>query len=163
MNKKSILENYINKNIDALYRFAYTYMKNEDDACDVVNESVVKALKAVSSLRSEDNVKCWLYKIISNTAFTYLGKNKKVIYLDDEMQERLYTNDDYSSMNFEELVKNLPLKYKSIIVLRFLEDMSIKDIAHILDLNENTVKTRLYKALNMLKIELEGDYETQRY
>ena len=57
--------------------------------------------------------------------------------------------------------KRLDEKYRSVIVLRFFEDMPIKDIAYILNVNENTVKTRLYTALKILKEDLKGDIDEE--
>ena len=63
--------------------------------------------------------------------------------------------DDFSDISFEQMIEVLEPKYKSIIVLRFFEGMTLEDIALILDENLNTVKTRLYKALKILRIEME--------
>jgi RNA polymerase sigma-70 factor (ECF subfamily) len=63
--------------------------------------------------------------------------------------------DGFSDISFEQMIETLEPKYKSIVVLRFFEGMSLEDIARILDENLNTVKTRLYKALKILRIEME--------
>lgn len=156
--KKQLLENYLLENIDSAFRFAYTYTRNREEAEDVVSESVIKALKSVKSLKEEKNIKPWFYKIIVNTALTHLKRNSKVVYIDyDEMGELKGREDDYSYLSFESMIKNLDIKYKEIIVMRFFENMSIKEISQVLGINENTVKTRLYSGLKKLKIQLEGD------
>lgn len=156
--KKQLLENYLLENIDSAFRFAYTYTKNREEAEDVVSESVIKALKSVKSLKEEKNIKPWFYKIIVNTALTHLKRNSKVVYIDyDEMGELNGREDDYSYLSFESMIKNLDIKYKEIIVMRFFENMPIKEISQVLGINENTVKTRLYSGLKKLKIQLEGD------
>ena len=66
--------------------------------------------------------------------------------------------DDYSDMDLQKVLGDLPENYKTIIILRFFEDLKIQEIAKILNLNENTVKTRLYKSLKILRIKL-GDEE----
>lgn len=156
--KKQLLENYLLENIDSAFRFAYTYTRNREEAEDVVSESVIKALKSVKSLKEEKNIKPWFYKIIVNTALTHLKRNSKVVYIDyDEMGELNGREDDYSYLSFESMIKNLDIKYKEIIVMRFFENMPIKEISQVLGINENTVKTRLYSGLKKLKIQLEGD------
>ncbi|MDY3928546.1 MAG: RNA polymerase sigma factor [Clostridia bacterium] len=158
MMKKQLLENYLLENIDSAFRFAYTYTRNREEAEDVVSESVIKALKSVKSLKEEKNIKPWFYKIIVNTALTHLKRNSKVVYIDyDEMGELNGREDDYSYLSFESMIKNLDIKYKEIIVMRFFENMPIKEISQVLGINENTVKTRLYSGLKKLKIQLEGD------
>ncbi len=173
MKKTSLFENYINENIDAAYRFAYTYAKNKEDAEDILNESVVKALRSINSLedilnesvvkalrsinslRDPEKIKPWFYRIIANTALTHIKSRQKIVYLEYEDMENLDSvTDDYSNLNFNELIEKLDPKYKSIIVLRFFENMTIQEVASVLDLNENTVKTRLYKALKMLRVEI---------
>ena len=151
-------EGFVLKNMDSAYRFAYSYAKNKEDAEDIMSESLLRAWKAIDTLRDERSMKPWFFKIISNTAVTYIKKKGAYIAMEDEDLERLeYTEDKYNDYSFESMIKNLPEKYKEVIVLRFFEDMSLSQIAEILDLNENTVKTRLYRALKILKVDIEKE------
>ena len=70
MRKRKRLEKFLEENLDSIYRFAYTYMRNRENAEDVVSDSVVKALKAVGNLKNEDSMKCWFYSIVANTALS---------------------------------------------------------------------------------------------
>ncbi len=63
--------------------------------------------------------------------------------------------DSYEDIDLKRALDELPYKYKTIIILRYFEDMKIEEIAAILDINVNTVKTRLYKALEKLRIKLD--------
>ena len=156
MNKRRIFEDFLSENIDRAFRFAYSYVKNREDAEDILCESVEKALKSIDSLKHPEYIKSWFYKIVSNTALTFLSKRNKreTLNIDDFSGNSVC--DDYSNLDFENLIKVLDIKYKSVLVLRFMEDMKISDIAKILNLSENTVKTRLYKALEILKAVMEG-------
>ena len=158
MSNKQLFEEYIMQNVDSAYRFAYTYTKNREDAEDVVNESVIKALKSIGSLKNPQYIKSWFYKIIIHTALTGKKKKSKIIYLQPEDLEAVTEEEsDYSSITIHSMICGLKPKYKSIIVLRFLEEMSLHEISQTLDLNENTVKTRLYTALKLLRKEMEED------
>lgn len=158
MNKKQLFEDYLMQNIDSAYRFAYTYAKNREDAEDIVNESVIKAIKSIHHLKMPEHIKPWFYKIIVNTALTYLKRKSKISYSDyEDLNDIDATEDDYSELTLNSLIEKLDLKYKSIIVLRFLEDMSLSEISQTLGINENTVKTRLYNALKLLKVDMESD------
>ena len=158
MNKKQLFENYLTRNIDGAYRFAYTYTKNREEAEDIVNESVIKAIKSIHHLQMPEHIKPWFYKIIANTSLTHLKRKYKISYLGYEnFTGTEGIEDDYSELTFNNFIEKLNIKYKSIIVLRFLEDMSLSEISQTLDINENTVKTRLYHALKLLKIDMEGD------
>ena len=75
------------------------------------------------------------------------------------MENESACEDSYNISNINELIEKLPKEYTEIIVLRYFEDMKIKDIAEILRINENTVKTRLYRALKLLKEDMVDDYE----
>lgn len=155
MNTGKEFERFISENIDRIYRFAYSYTKKREDAEDVVSESVEKALKSLKKLKQPEFMKTWFYKIVSNTALTHINKKSNIELLSFNEIPESSENDDYSKLNFEELIKVLDVKYKSVIILRFMEDMKISEIAKILDVSENTVKTRLYTALRLLKSDME--------
>ncbi len=156
MKKTDLFESFINENLDSVYRFAYSYTKNKEDAEDVINESVVKAIRALDGLKNIDSIKSWFYRIVANTALSVLKEKSKIVYMDKEELEPIQiSEDDYSKLNFMELVEKVPVKFKEIIILRYFENMKISEIAEVLGLNENTVKTRLYKALNILRIDAE--------
>lgn len=158
MSRKTSFERFVMDNMDSCYRFAYSYAKNREDAEDILNESMLKGWKAVGDLREERFMKTWFYKIISNTAITYLRKKGTYIALEDDALERLGTyEDEYDYSSFDDMIRILPEKYKEVIVLRYFEDMSIAEVATVLDLNENTVKTRIHRALKILKIDMEKE------
>ena len=160
MNKKQLFEKYITTNLYSAYRFAYTYTKNKYDAEDVVSESIIKALNAAETIRSPEYIKTWFYKIIANTAINNLKKKNRF----DEFSEKeneISMEDDHSQINLQIILDKLEVKYREIIVLRFMEDMTIKEIAQVTGINESTVKTRLYRALEILKVEM-GDEVFER-
>ena len=83
MDMKKLFEQFVKDNFDKAYRFAYTYTRDHHDAEDVLNESLLKAWKSIGSLRDEKNMRAWFYKIISNTALTYLKKQGSLITMED--------------------------------------------------------------------------------
>lgn len=152
--KRKRLEIYVTKNIDKIYRLAFSYSKNQQDAEDIVNESVRRALDGIENLRNEEFLGTWFFRIVVNTANTYLKSRSKLIYLDEIMEDSLTTEDKYQNTDLYEAVMKLDRKYRIIIVLKFYEDLTIERISEILDENISTVKTRLYKALKKLKLEI---------
>ena len=158
MSGRKLVENFIKENINSAYRFAFTYMKNQHDAEDVVSESIIKAIRSAGSLKDPERIKPWFFKIVSNTAVTHLKKKQRVIPF-----ETMYDSDEYEDTydisNLNEMIEKLPKEYMEVIVLRFFEDMKIKDMAEVLGINENTAKTRLYKALRLLKEDMVDHYE----
>lgn len=153
-NKKEKLKLYITNNLDKLYRLAFSYAKNEHDAEDIVNESVKRALDAIYQLEKEEFLGTWMYRIVINTASSYMKMKSKLIYIDEVIENTLVKEDKYQDTDLYNMVMKLDSKYRIVIVLRFYEDMAIDKIAEALNENVSTVKTRLYKALKLLKIEM---------
>lgn len=160
MKTRQLFEEFILQNLDNAYRFAFTYTKNKEDAEDIVNESVIKALRSIGKLKNTEYMKPWFYKIIVNTALTQRKQNSRVISVDfGESGEEIapYCEDDYSDITLEDILKVLDEKYRCVIVLKICEDMTFREIAEIMDISEGTVKTRFYKALEILKADLGGE------
>lgn len=157
MDKKQLFERFIRQNVDGAYRFAYTYTKNKEDAEDVVNESVVKALRALKGLKNPAYIKTWFYKIIVNTSLTHIRRKSKVVSLEVAEQATPAIPDDHARLAFDSLVAGVAEKDRVILVLKYCEDMTLAEIANILGVNENTIKTRLYRTLKALRAELEEE------
>jgi len=151
---------FIRENKENIYRLAYSYVRNKEDALDIVQESIQKALVHVHRLRDEQSLKSWFYKIVVNTSLDFLRKNKRVTAVDDETLDYYASgvDDRYEDVDLERAVKQLPTDYQSVIILRFFEDLKIGEVAAVLNENTNTIKTRLYKALKLLRIELQDDF-----
>ena len=140
----------------SLFRLAYTYMRNADDAMDVVQESVCKAISRYDGIRNEQAIRSWLCRIVVNTAMDQLRRRKREITV-EQMPESGY-EDTYSNLDLQRLLNELNDRERTIVVLRFFEDMRLQDIAEITGENPNTVKTTLYRCLKKMRIQMEkGD------
>jgi len=147
-----VIEEFIRNHQKDLYRFAYSYTKNSNDALDIVQESVYKALKYSNALKEQDKVKTWLFTIIRNTSMTFFKKRNKeeplsVVKEKSKAEkiskaERIYLKD---------LVQSLDEASQELIKLRFYEDLQFNEMAKVLSVNINTVKTRFYKVLEEVK------------
>ena len=149
--------NYILKNKEKHYRMAYSYVKNKEDALDIVQDTIVKALKHQDSLRNKAYLNTWFYKILINTCKTHLQKqnryiNMEPIYIEDH-KEPIY--DHYKCFDLEEALGHLSYNEKTIILLRYFNDLDLKEISTIMDQSLSTVKSTLYRTLKKLKILLE--------
>lgn len=156
---REILIEYIKENQNKLYKIAYTYTKNQDLALDIVQEAVTKALENIHKLKQEEFVKTWFYRILINESLKVYKRNKKYIQL--ELQEDIQTNQVYNEDKIAENIdiynniQKLDNKLKTVIILRFFENLKIEEIAVITKTNVNTVKSRLYKGLNEMKKNIE--------
>ena len=144
---------YILENQDRFYRVAYSYTRHQEDALDVVQNAVCKALEAHESLKNEDAIKTWFYRILINECLTVIKKRKRFLLTDDVLErEEVYYEKGYEQDGgMEKELDSLELDVQGIIKLRFFEEMSLKEISRITGLNLNTVKTKLYRGIKQLK------------
>lgn len=162
--KENTFKNYIIENQNTFYKIAYTYVKNNDDALDIVQEAICKGLSKIKTLNDINLIKPWFYKILINTSIDYIRKNKKYTQERGEVSaEHIIDNNIEIGIDIQRALDNLCEEDKTLVILRYFEDMKISDIATILDKNENTIKTRLYKTLKLLKIEINEDIEGDSY
>ena len=136
-----------------IYRMAYIYVKNESDALDIVQEVAYHAFKKIETLKDADYLKTWLIKIAITSSLNLIKKNKKVIQLKPDYDEfiGLEDKDPLLSITLQELIEQLNVDEKSIVILRFYEGYSFKEIAQILNIPLGTAKTTLYRALGKLR------------
>ena len=150
---KEILIEYIKDNQEKLYRIAISYSKNEEAALDIVQEAITKALKNINKLSEESYIKTWFYRILINESLQYIRNNKRIhTYELEAIENKVDCNVDFAEgLDVYKYVQDLNEKLKTVIILRFFEDMKISEIAKITKTNESTVKSRLYKGLKELK------------
>lgn len=153
------LVEWIRQNKKQLYWLAYSYVKNEQDALDVVQDSIQKAMQNYQQLLNKEKLKSWFYRIVINTSLDFLKKFRRVQVTDDETLLYLSSSseDQYENLDLAGALERLPTKYREIVILRYFEDLKIEEVAYILNENSNTIKTRLYKALKILRIDMEQE------
>lgn len=148
---------FIRTNKERFYLLAYSYTKNEQDALDVVQDSIHKALHSLGTLKDEQQIKSWFYKIVVRTAIDFLRKHKRLQVMEDDKLAFFSPQqiDKYENIDLEVALEELPTNYREVIILRYFEDLKIEDVAHVLNTNISTVKSRLYKALKLLRVQLQ--------
>lgn len=144
---------YILENQDRFYRLAYSYTRHQEDALDVVQSVVCKALEAYESIKNEDAVRTWFYRILLNECLAVIKKRKRILLTGDglEQDEAYYEKGYEQEDELEQELDRLETDIQEIIKLRFFEELSLKEISQITGLNLNTVKTKLYRGLKQLK------------
>lgn len=143
---------------ERIYRMAYTYVRNKEDALEIVQETVYKAYLSVEKLQQPQYFNTWLMKIAVNAALDHIRKSKRVVYMDKDI-ERSYTPDNREEkLDLYEALDSLDEKTRSVLMLRYFEDMPLKDIAETLETPLSTIKSLVYRGLEKLKINLgEGE------
>jgi RNA polymerase sigma-70 factor, ECF subfamily len=145
-----------------IYRMAYVYVKNKDDALDLVQEVAYQSFKKISTLKKPEYFKTWLMKITINCALNLINKNKKVIplYSDLEVLTGAEDEDIALTVSLNMLIDTLKEDEKSVILLKYYDDRTLKEISEILDIPLGTAKSVLYRALDKLRQNLKevGNY-----
>ena len=155
----------IHEEKEKLYKMAYVYMKNEDDALEVFQETVYKALKSIETLKNNHYFSTWLTRILINTAIDSLRKKKKVVLLSNEILQNMGDTRHMKSeeqLDLLEALEKIDEKYKTVLLLRFYEDFTIKQIATFLNSPEGTVKTHIRRGLASLRKKMKGVYYDER-
>lgn len=169
--KEDIFERELLPNIDALHTFAYHLTFHEDDAKDLVQETFLKAYRALDSYKPGTNAKAWLFKILKNAYINqYRKKVRRPAQVDYEDYIGYQDREDQASVDFMDLreelfdnligdevtsaVNSLPVDFRAVILLCDVEDFTYEEIAKIIDIPIGTVRSRLYRARNMLKEKL---------
>lgn len=153
--KEQAVESTLLANYEKYYRLALSYTRNEADACDIVQEAAYKAILKCESLKNIEYADTWIYRIVINEAYTFLKKRRTEENLDEIEEKNISAEDAYENLDLKQALERLDEKDRTIVVLRFFEDRRLDEIAEILDMNLNTVKSRLYRVMDRLKLALD--------
>ncbi|WP_331000808.1 RNA polymerase sigma factor [Radiobacillus kanasensis] len=132
-----------------IYRVAYVYVKNSNDALDVVQETAYKAFKNIHTLQEEKYTKSWLIKISIRNSIDLIRKNKNIVplYRDSTDIPQKEDVDLTLSLSLQDLLHKLNETEKTIILFKYYGGYSFKEIAELENLPLGTVKSILYRAL----------------
>lgn len=144
---------YIIENQNKFYRLAYSYVQEEQAALDIVQNAVCRALERCFGLKNPLALKTWFYRILVNEALQYLRKSKRETPLTEDISAALSYEERAFSADRQtyEAVLQLAEPMKTVVLLHYYEDMTLKQIAEITNTPLSTVKSRLYSALKKLK------------
>lgn len=150
----------ISERKEVLYRTAFIYAKNKDDALDIVNETVYRAYISIKKLKEPGFFYTWLTRILINCSIDHLRKAKNVVPFNEEadMDEAVAEEDTEGKLDLYSAVDKLEGKYKDIVILKYFHDMTLAQAAEVLDCPVGTAKTYLHKALGRLRLELKEEF-----
>lgn len=154
--KSAVIEEIICERYNSYYRMAYSYVHNDDDASDIVQEGAYKAMKNCDSLKQTEHAATWIYRIMMNEVYRVL-QSRKHLSTDDEDFIEPPTYDQYADIDLQRALDALAHKDKAVVQLKYFEDMKLEEIAKILNENVSTVKSRLYRGLKKLQLVMESE------
>ena len=137
-----------------LFRTAKGVLGNESLALDAVSEAVFRAFKGIKKLREPNYVETWFIRIILNVANDFYRRQKHEILMDSIPEGEYY--DNHSELEFGQIIGILKPELRVIISLKYYSGYTLNEISDILNIPEGTVKSRLNKALNILRLEAEN-------
>lgn len=152
-----LLVDHILKEQEKFYKIAYSYVKSREDALDIVQDTIEKALKSYHKIKQPEYLSTWFYRVLVNTAMNHIKSKKAVVMLDASLESGYL---DQNHLDLYDALDLLNPEDKTLIILRYFEDLKFHDIAEIMSLNINTIKTRHKNILSHLKIQLDegGDH-----
>jgi len=157
---------------DRLFNLAYRMLGNRHEAEEIVQDTFLRVFSHLDSYNAEKKFSTWIYRIAHNLCIDRMRKRRKVYSLDAELPEGEGI-DGYAQMPLDEsspeelllvsetqrhvreAILELPDKYRSAVILKYLQDLSLNEIAEILDLPVTTVKTRVHRGREFLRKKLE--------
>ncbi len=171
--KKSSFEELMKKYNKKIFGFIFRMVRDEEIAIELTQDFFIKIFKILAKYNFEYKFSTWAYRICYNLVIDYVRKNQAYIdSLDDDSvsQKQMLKSENYVAEDgFDKLAKEglkeyiwevvdtIPVKYRELILLRYLQGLKYDEIASITELPVGTVKNRIFKAKEILKTEIEND------
>ena len=158
--EKEAFANLIKINKVYLYKTAYMYVKDEEKSLEVLQETITRGLTNINKLKNPQYFKTWITRILINVAIDMNRKNSKT----EQLTETSPIVEEKMSISLEErldlynAVDLLSENYKTVVIMKYFNDMKVKDISKVMNIPENTVKTYLNRAKGSLKNILKEGY-----
>lgn len=151
-------EQVVREYADMLLHLAIAKTRNREYAQEVVQDTFLRLLEKTRDFNSDEHLKAWLIRVTINNCKKLWGTAwfQKTVALEPEMYGTTVM-EEKSEVYYAML--ELPEKYRVVLHLYYYEEMPIKEIAKVLDLNPATVETRVHRARGLLKKKLKGEYD----
>jgi len=145
---------------DKIYRFVYFRVSNENLAQDLTSEIFIKVLDYLKNGKEIENFQSFIYKIARNLIIDfYRQAGQEELPIDEFVEENIpeekdligAINDKFELEKIQEALSQIPDQYREVIILRFIEDLSFKEIAKIMDLKEAHTRMLAHRGLKLLR------------
>ena len=140
-NAKAFIE-LIESSKQGMYKVARSYFSNEEDIADAIQDTIEAAYRSLPNLNKAEYFHTWLIRILINKCIDILRKGRQESPI-EIFPDQGAPCSELSNCEFEELMQALDEKYRTVLLLYYSEGFKISEIAQLLDMEENTVKSRL--------------------
>lgn len=141
------------QNKESMYKTAIVILRNEEDAYDAIQDALIKMYKNIQNLQKVEAFKSWSRRIIINSCYDIIEKNKKIIDINsrladtyEETREDVYDCEDELVKILDKIDPDLRLT----VTLYYYNELTVKEISEIINIPEGTVKSRLSRAREKL-------------
>ncbi|MFD2169680.1 RNA polymerase sigma factor [Tumebacillus lipolyticus] len=136
-----------------VFKVSYSFTRHQQDAEDLAQDVLYKICTKLSKFRGDSSLQTWVYTLIMNSYKDSLRKkkNRKTEPLPDDTPISSFEAAADARLMFEEALKGLPETDRDILVLRFQNDLSVREVAAIMNLSESNVKTRVFRIKDRLR------------
>jgi RNA polymerase sigma-70 factor (ECF subfamily) len=158
-----------------VFNLVYRMLQQYEEACEITQETFLAAWQGLSSFRGDARFSTWLYRVAYNCSLKQLEIRKRDIALQTALQAEHIIESAISDQPadaileahdrqilVQEHLSNLPAKYRIVLILRHLQEMTYEEMAEILTMPIGTIKTHLFRARNLLKERLQS-LDLERY
>lgn len=170
-NRKSTLDKSLYKVLyntykEKVYKIAFSILKNEHDSKDVLQDTFIKVIDNIDKLKDKNKFDKWIKAIAYNTAKMKYNKNKKELpvdnssyidfvsnHIDLQLPEKLLEQKEFNGFMMEQ-INSLNNQYNEVISLYYYSELTYQEISECLDVSIGTVKSRLYRAKQILREKL---------
>lgn len=135
--------------MDKYYRIGWSYLYNRYDIEDVFHASIIKVYDNIHQLREDRYFETWATSIFINECKRILREKKKTVNMDN--MEDTPSCEDYSNLELRDALETIEHIYKEVIVLKYISGYSQEEIAGLLNIPLGTVKSRIYRGIQLLK------------
>ena len=141
----------IEENTQSMYKTAWAILRNEEDVADAVQETIVKGFESLHTLRRPEFFKTWMMRILINTCLQIRKQRQRLLAFGDDLPE-IPVEDCYDAdSGFKELLNMVDEADRLLLTLYYADEFKVSEIAELLDMNVNTVKTRLSRAREKIR------------
>lgn len=148
-NRKEAFSSYIGEYKTNMFRLAKSILHHDADAEDTVSEAILKAYTKLHTLRDMDSFKPWIMKILVNESYTLSNRRKRMLYLEEIEVSEAFAH--HEGREIWPIVKEMEEEFRTVTILFYYEDLSLKEISKVLGVPLGTVKSRLSRARGKLK------------
>lgn len=154
---KEAFSQLMRDNAQAMYKVAKAILKNDDDVADAMQETALACWEKIHTLKKAEYFKTWMIKILINQCNAIYRQNQRVIS-DEYTQEAADVENEYANIEWKEFLKHLEEKYRTVVILYYVEGFKVREVAQLLEISEGTVKSRMAAA----RKKMEELYQTER-